>query len=101
MSHIDTETPDIWFKSKRVLRTATQVLVAGIVFLGGLVAIAPQVLEAVQDVLPGPVVAWLVGAIAFLAGISAALSRVMAIPAVNAWLVTIGLGSVPKATLAK
>ena len=101
MSHIDTETPDIWFKSKRVLRTATQVLVAGIVFLGGLVAIAPQVLEAVQDVLPGPVVAWLVGAIAFLAGISAALSRVMAIPAVNAWLITIGLGSVPRNTLSK
>lgn len=99
MSHIDTTTPDIWFKSKRVLRTATQVLVAGIVFLGGLVTIAPQVLEAVQDVLPGPVVAWLVGAIAFLAGISAALSRVMAIPAVNAWLVTIGLGSVPRKTL--
>ena len=101
MSHIDTETPDIWFKSKRVLRTAAQVLIAGIVLLGGLVTIAPQVLEAVQDVLPGPVVAWLVGAIAFLAGISAALSRVMAIPVVNAWLVTIGLGSVPRNTLSK
>ena len=101
MSHIDTTTPDIWFKSKRVLRTAAQVLIAGIVFLGGLVTVAPQVLEAVQDVLPGPVVAWLVGAIAFLAGISAALSRVMAIPVVNAWLVTIGLGSVPRNTLSK
>lgn len=96
MSHVATNVQDIWFKAQRVLRTAVQVAVSAALVLGTIVLVAPQILTAIQDVLPGPVVAWLLGAIGFLTGISAALARVMAIPAVNAWLVKLGLGSVPK-----
>ncbi|WP_336642042.1 hypothetical protein [Microbacterium sp. USHLN272] len=85
----------IWFPLQRVIRTAAAVLVAGSAILATIVVIAPQVVEAVADVLPGPVVAWLLGAIATLAAISAAISRVMAIPAVDAWLRKIGAGSTP------
>lgn len=91
--------PEIWHKSKRVLRTAVQVVVSGALVLGTIVVLAPQVLDAVAEVLPGPWVAWLTGAIAALAAVSAALSRVMAIPAVNGWLVQLGLGSVPKSSV--
>jgi hypothetical protein len=56
--------PEIWHKSKRVLRTAVQVIVSGALVLGTIVVLAPQVLDAVAEVLPGPWVAWLTGAIA-------------------------------------
>ena len=102
MSHVDpTNVQDIWFKAQRVLRTAVQVAVSGAIVLGTVVLIAPQVLEAVQDVLPGPVVAWLVAVIGTLTAVSAALSRVMAVPAVNAWLTGLGLGSVPRSEATK
>lgn len=102
MSHVDpTKVQDIWFIAQRVLRTGVQVAVSGALVLGTIVIIAPQVLEAVQDVLPGPVVAWLAGAIATLTAVSAALSRVMAVPAVNAWLTGLGLGSVPRSEATK
>lgn len=87
----------IWFRGQRVLRTAVQVLVAAASLLAVVVAVAPDVVQAIADVLPASWVAWLVGAIAFLASVSAALSRVMAIPAVNALLTRVGLGSVPRA----
>lgn len=93
---------EIWFKVQRVLRTAVQVTVAGAVTIAGSLAVfsvlAPQVLSAVADVLPAPVVLWLTGFIASVTAISAALARVMAIPAVDAWLKRIGLGSAPKNT---
>ncbi|MHC9044023.1 hypothetical protein ACYX8G_05535, partial [Microbacterium saperdae] len=60
---------------------------------------APQILVAVQDVLPGPVLAWLTGAIATLTIVSATISRVMAIPAVDAWLRKFGAGSAPKSAI--
>ncbi|MGO1267097.1 MAG: hypothetical protein ACTMIY_10735 [Microbacterium gubbeenense] len=93
-----SQTPvsgEIWFKTKRVLRTAVQVIVGVAGALGVFVLVAPQVLDAVADVLPA---SWVAAAAAFIAGaaaISAALSRVMAIPAVDAWLKRIGLGSAP------
>lgn len=87
----------IWFHGQRVLRTAVQVLIAAASLLAVVVAVAPDVVRAVADVLPASWVAWLVAAIAFLASLSAALSRVMAIPAVNALLTRVGLGSVPRA----
>ena len=86
----------IWFAAQRAVRTAAQVVVTGALILAGVVVVAPQVLDAIADVLPGPVVAWLAGVLAVLASISAALSRVMAIPAVNAWLTKLGLGTAPR-----
>lgn len=93
-----SQTPvsgEIWFKTKRVLRTAVQVIVTGAGILAVAVVVAPQILDALADVLPGPVVAWAAGVIAAAAALSAALSRVMAIPAVDAWLKRLGLGSAP------
>jgi len=85
----------IWFPSQRAIRTALQVILGAIAILGIVVSVAPQVLDAVADVLPGPAVAWLAGAIATLAGVSAAISRVMAIPAIDEWLRKFGAGSAP------
>lgn len=85
----------IWFPMQRAIRTAVQVVFAAATILATTVVVAPQILVAVQDVLPGPVVAWLAGAIAVLAGVSAAVARVMAIPAVDEWLRRFGAGSAP------
>ena len=90
---------DIWFKSKRVLRTVVQVVLGAAGVLATVALVAPQVLTAIADVVPGPVLAWLVGAVAFLAAISAAVTRVMAIPAVNLWLANFGVASAPAAKL--
>jgi hypothetical protein len=92
---IDVQT--IWFQSKRVLRTVVQVVIGAATVLTVVVVVAPQVLEAIADVVPGPVLAWLTGAVATLAAVSAALTKIMAIPKVNELLTLIGLGSVPKA----
>lgn len=85
----------IWFPLQRGIRTAVQVIVAAAAILATVVVVAPQILTAIQDVLPGPAVAWITGAIAVLAAVSAALARVMAIPAVDEWLRKFGAGSAP------
>lgn len=90
----------IWFPLQRAIRTAVQVIIAAAAILATTVVIAPQILTAIQDVLPGPFVAWLTGAIAVLAGISAAVARVMAIPAVDDWLRKFGAGSAPSGAVA-
>jgi hypothetical protein len=82
------------------IRTAVQVAVAAAAILATTVVVAPQILTAIQDVLPGSVVAWVAGAIAVLAALSAAISRVMAIPAVDEWLRNIGAGSAPAGAIA-
>lgn len=90
----------IWFPLQRAIRTAVQVVIAAAAILATTVVVAPQVLTAIQDVLPGPFVAWLTGAIAVLAAISAAVARVMAIPAVDEWLRKFGAGSAPTGAVA-
>jgi hypothetical protein len=85
----------IWFPIQRGIRTAVQVVIAAAAILATVVFVAPQILTAIQDVLPGPAVAWISGAIAVLAAVSAAISRVMAIPAVDEWLKKFGAGSAP------
>lgn len=90
----------IWFPLQRAIRTAVQVIIAAAAILATTVIVAPQILTAIQDVLPGPFVAWLTGAIAVLAAISAAVARVMAIPAVDGWLRHFGAGSAPAGAVA-
>jgi len=85
----------IWFPLQRGIRTAVQVVVASAAILATVVVVAPQILTAIQAVLPGPAVAWITAAIATLAAVSAAISRVMAIPAVDEWLKKFGAGSAP------
>lgn len=90
----------IWFPLQRAIRTALQVVIAAAAVLATTVLVAPQILTAIQDVLPGPVVAWITGAIAVLAAVSAAIARVVAIPAVDEWLRHIGAGSAPAGAVA-
>lgn len=86
---------DIWYKTQRVIRTIAQVLV-------GFILAAPTVTQIIQSTGIDPtsnVGAWLAGIGAATTAIAAALSRIMSIPAVNQWLVNIGLGSVPRSSL--
>lgn len=85
----------IWFPNQRWIRTAIQVVLAAVTLLGIIVAVAPKILDAIADVLPDDAVVWIAGAIAALAAVSAAISRVMAIPAVDEWLRKFGAGSAP------
>lgn len=94
------DVQEIWYQGKRVLRTVVQVVIGAAAVLAVVVGVAPQVLDAIADVIPGPVLLWLTGAVATLAAVSAALTKVMAIPKINELLTLIGLGSVPK-TVAK
>lgn len=88
----EIEVQDIWFKSQRVLRTLVQV---GIPAFLTFALVLPQIIGALGLPVDGPVYLWLVGAAGVVTAVAGALSRVMAIPAVNAWLTKVGLGSVP------
>lgn len=90
----------IWFPLQRAIRTAVQVIVGGAAVLAAVVVVAPQIIDAIADVVPGPVIAWATAAIATLAAISAAIARVMAIPAIDEWLRKIGAGSAPAGAVA-
>lgn len=85
--------PGIWYKTQRVLRTAVQV---GIPAFLTFALVLPQIIGALGLPVDGPVYLWLVGAAGVVTAVATALSRIMAIPAVNTWLTGIGLGSVPK-----
>lgn len=89
----NTPVQDIWFKSQRVLRTVVQVGIPA--FLTFALAL-PQIINAAGLPVDGPLYLWLIGAAGVITAVAAGLTRIMAIPAVNAWLVKIGLGSVPK-----
>lgn len=88
-----TWVQDIWFKRQRVLRTLVQV---GIPSFLTFALVLPQIIGALGLPVDSGLYLWLVGAAGAVTAVAAGLSRVMAIPAVNAWLVKIGLGSVPK-----
>lgn len=83
------EATNIWYKSKRVLRTAFSTLLT-------ILPLAPQVIAIVQGQWDA---AWLTPIAIQAVAINAALSRIMAIPVVNAWLTKIGLGVVPQKAL--
>ncbi|MFZ4843963.1 hypothetical protein [Mycetocola saprophilus] len=89
MARHAAETPsgEIWFKNQRALRTA---LAVGIPALIGLVAILPEIIQAVLaeagEALPAGLRLWLAGAAALITTVAATISRVMAIPAVDEWL---------------
>jgi len=87
---------DIWFKAQRVLRTIVQVVLAFLSAWAVIAIIAPQILTELATILPGPWIAWLTGVIAFVTVVAGVLTRIMAIPQVNAWLTKLGLGSAPK-----
>lgn len=86
---------DIWFKSKRVLRTLVQTGIPSFLVFAG---VLPQIISALGLPVDSAVYLWLLAAAGIVTAVATGLARVMAIPAVNTWLTHLGLGSVPKAT---
>ena len=90
----------VWYPWQRVIRTAVQVFLAVATILATVAVVAPQIIDALADVLPGPVLAWLTAATVVVATLSAALSRVMLIPQVNEFLQKFGAGTAPDGAVA-
>ncbi|UVT31312.1 membrane protein [Microbacterium phage Marcie] len=91
----------IWFKGQRVLRSIVGTLISALTVWAALTAIFPQMLAELATILPGPAIVWLTGVIAAISAVAGAISRIMAIPKVNAWLTKwLNLGSVPKTNVA-
>ena len=90
---MSTPIPDIWFVGQRVIRT----LVAGlVVFVPAANLALPMVASAFNSPdVPAEVYlavnAWVLGALAVLG----VITKLMAIPKINAWLTKVGAGSVP------
>lgn len=76
--------------ARRVLRTLVQV---GIPAFLTFALVLPQVVEALGLPVDSALYLWLVGAAATVTAVATALSRVMAIPAVNGWLAALGLST--------
>ena len=87
---------EIWYKAQRVLRTVVAVLIPA--FLGFAVLL-PQLIDALGLPDDSTLRLWLLGIAAGVTAVAGAITRIMAIPAVNAWLTRIGLGSVPKSAV--
>lgn len=85
--------PEIWYKAQRVLRTIVAVGIPSIITAA---TVLPLIIEALGLPADLPLRLWLVAFAAGLTAVAAAITRVMAIPQVNAWLTKIGLGSVPR-----
>jgi len=87
MSITPTQIQHPWITTAR---TVVQVVAASILSIFGIIVtlatVAPDVLAAIVAVLPPEWAAWLAGVVALLGAISAAITRLMAIPQVNAWL---------------
>lgn len=98
MSHASTEVQSIWFVSQRVLRTIVQTGVPTFIVFA---AVLPQIIDALGLPVDNDVRLWLLAVAAGVTAVAGALARVMAVPAVNAWLVKIGLGSVPQSAVSK
>jgi predicted naringenin-chalcone synthase len=96
MSHASTEVQSIWFVSQRVLRTIVQTGVPTFIVFA---AVLPQIIDALGLPVDNDVRLWLLAVAAGVTAVAGALARVMAVPAVNAFLVRVGLGSVPKSTI--
>ena len=78
---------------KATVRTAIQAFLSAAVILS---LVAPELQGFVDEFWPGsPVVAWIGSASVFVAALAALITRIMAIPAVDAALTRIGLGAKP------
>lgn len=91
--HEATHVEDIWYKSQRVFRTIVQVGIPAFLSFAG---VLPLVIDALGLPVTSGLYLSLVGFAGGVTAVAAGLSGVMAIPAVNAWLVKFGLGSVPR-----
>lgn len=80
----------------RVKRTFLAVGTTALVVLGVLPTVIDIVLEETGAHMPEGLNVWLAGAAVVITGVATAITRIMAIPAVNGWLTGIGFGSEPK-----
>lgn len=87
--------PEIWFAGKRVIRT---LLVNLVVIVPTVNLLLPALAAAFgeTDGVPVEVTLWVNAAVAGVLVVTSVLTKIIAIPAVNAFLVKIGAGSVPK-----
>lgn len=94
MTNVAKNVPDIWFKAQRVIRT---VIAAAIVLVPTANLLLPALAEAFNAPgVPEGVYLWVNAAIAAVLVVLGIVTRIMAIPVVNAWLTKFGAGSVPK-----
>jgi hypothetical protein len=82
--------------ARTILQSVAGAVLAAASFVAVLAVFAPQLLEAIADVLPPEWLAWATGAVAAIGAFAGALARVMAIPGVNAWLTRLKLGAAGK-----
>lgn len=88
--------PEIWYKAKRAVRTIVQTLIVLVPIANAVAAAIIGYLNDQTDVtVPGWVFLVLNGIVVATALLAGLVARIMAVPGVNAWLVKIGLGSVP------
>lgn len=103
MSHLEPRPTTIVssqsaFPGRATWRTVVQNVISVVLTAGVVLPLAVSIAgEELADVLPENWLAWAVGAAASVAAIAAALTRIMAIPAVDAALRRFGLSSTPKA----
>lgn len=91
------QATQVAYPGRTVLRTLVQI---GIPSFVGLVVVVPLIIQIVLEELgehmPESLRLWLVGAAAVITATGLAITRVMAIPAVNAWLGKLGLAATPQ-----
>lgn len=96
MSKLNVETvatvTEIWYKGQRVIRTLAAVIIPAFLSFA---LVLPAIIEAAGLPVDSELRLWLVGVGGGVTAVAAAITRIMAIPAVNAWLTKLGLGSVP------
>lgn len=94
---IPTQSPEptqVVHPWKAAVRTGIQTFLGAAVVLA---VVAPQITEFLDQWFPGsPVITWITVGAAFIASLAALISRIMALPQVNAALTSIGLGATPK-----
>lgn len=91
--HARVEVSDV---KDRVKRTFLAVFTTSLVVLGVIPQAIQAIVESLGGHLPPGLTAWLLSAAVVVTGVATAVTRIMAIPAVNGWLTSIGFGSQPK-----
>lgn len=79
--------PQIYDTARRVVRTVIQ-SVPGVLVIA---ALYPSVVNAIGIPKDSNLGLWLAGSVVVVGGVAAAITRVMAIPGINAWLAKIRL----------
>lgn len=89
-----------WYPTQRVLRSIFGALVVLVPLVNGTAAATVAYLTEQKHLeVPASVFVWLNALVAITALVIGLASRIMAVPGVNAFLISIGLGTVPKSAI--